>query len=207
MEANVIDTPTIRVSCAGLCRIAIGSCFLLEINKNRGDILTPIGGVFHYNDEAHSFLVGLSAQFETGRDLRLTFPNTSLELFDLWFNRRVQREIDPRRELQEELNDEHALAIPESALGEILFHFLGCCRSEDHTTRHGADGRLTRYYAEIFSVSLPPIAEYLIFQATKSSALRLHLVTQEEVGARRSAAGLPISTSAAMLFTNFTRIQ
>ena len=100
---------TIRISCAALCRIQIDGKFLLEINKNRGNVLTPIGGALEFEEVGRIFLARIEAQFEKGMDLRLTIPASNVDSFRAWFERKEYRETSPLRELREELIDEHRI--------------------------------------------------------------------------------------------------
>src|SRR4051794_2923044 len=89
----------IRVSAAGLVRIELEGKWLVEVNKNRGNVLTPIGGAMEFHEEARGFLTFLGAEFQKGPDIRLMLPKASVPEFEVWFRRRVEREISPVREL------------------------------------------------------------------------------------------------------------
>src|SRR5688572_14173345 len=97
----------IRVSCSALALIEVDNLILLEVNKNRGNVLTPLGGALEFREEARPLLCGLDAVFEKNADLRIVLPARNLPRFDAWFRLRTERETDPVRELKEELVQEH----------------------------------------------------------------------------------------------------
>jgi len=186
---------TIRISCAALCRIGIDGKFLLEINKNRGDVLTPIGGALEFHSEARSFLESLGAGFEKGDDLRLMIPMDKVDAFRDWFGRCEQRETSPLRELREELIDEHRV-LPSWPGDPATSAFLRRIEHEEETTRKDRAGTLTRYFYEIFEVTLPaPLAD-ACRAAVASPASRLRLLTREELlSGNTTPDGLKIATT------------
>ena len=172
-------TPAIRISCAALCRIEIDGKFLLEINKNRGDVLTPIGGALEFEEEGRGFLDSLNAEFEKGMDLRLTIPANNVVAFRAWFERKEHRETSPLRELREELIDEHRVLPSWSCdLAEPIF--LRHIEHEEETTRKDRIGALTRYFYEIFEVKLPAELEDACRVAAGTDSSRLRLLTRQE---------------------------
>ena len=171
---------TIRVSCAGLCRIEIDGKFLLEINKNREDVLTPIGGALEFEEDARFFLSSINTQFEKGMDLRLTIPANNVDAFRTWFERKEHRETSPLRELREELIDEHRV-LPSWACNLAEPDFLCRIEHEEETSRKDRIGVLTRYFYEIFEVKLPTELEHACRAAAGSNSSRLRLVTKREV--------------------------
>lgn len=192
--------PTCRVSCAGLCRIEIGGRFLVEINKNRGDILTPIGGALEFLEEARAFLVELGAVFEKGYDLRLVIPVAELPRFEAWFGRRELREKDPTRELREELGKEHGLLLPAGQLWQPRVELLHCVRTAERTSRRGLEGIVTEYFFEIFDVNLGVKTAGVVSRAVDSGASRLAFVTKAEIERGVTETGLGIATSVNALF-------
>jgi len=189
---------SLRVSCGGLCRIEIDGKFLLEINKNRGDVLTPIGGALEFHEEARPFFERLGAVFEKGNDLRLFVPTASVPAFEAWFRQRVGRETDPLRELQEELIAEHHVVSEWPDMPpEITYR--GMKSREDPTGRKGLEGVLTRYYFEVFDVGLPAAIVRAVRPQVAGGVGRLRLVSRGEIDARKSGDAIPISLTAAML--------
>lgn len=154
----------------------------MEINKNRGDVLTPIGGALEFHEEARAFLDSLGAKFQKGNDLRLVIPRSGLPAFQEWFLRKEDRETDPLRELREELIEEHGI-LPEWPAAEPEISFLRMVEIEEATTRKDQAGMLTHYFYEIFSVRLPMTVEAAcIKQASKPDA-HLHLLSSREMAA------------------------
>jgi len=170
---------TIRISCAALCRIEIDGKFLLEINKNRRDVLTPIGGALEFVKNGQNFLSSIDAQFEKGIDLRLTIPASNVDAFRAWFERKEHRETSPLRELREELIDEHQVLPSWSGdLAEPIF--LRRIEHEEETSRKDRIGALTRYFYEIFEVKLPAELEDACRVAAGTDSSRLRLLTRQE---------------------------
>jgi hypothetical protein len=182
----------IRISCAALCRIEIGDRFLLEINKNRGDVLTPIGGALEFHEEARTFLESIGAVFQKGRDLRLVIPTSGLPAFREWFSRKEHRETDPLRELREELIEEHGI-LPEWPAEEPVISFLRMVELEEATTRKDQAGMLTHYFYEIFSARLPAAVESACVSAASRPHGTLHLLSRGEMAAARSHGALLVA--------------
>jgi hypothetical protein len=190
----------IRISCASLCRIRLENKYLLSFNKNRGDILTPIGGALEFEEAARPYLKALKSEFQDGMDLRLLLPIVKVPDFEMWFKSRRNREITPCRELIEELRDEHHLAIPGSTLMKAKTDYLGCLIMEENSTRRGQEGVLTRYYFEAFDVELTHEANALIIADITSPGSRLHLASTEEIVSGRTLSGIPIGRNSMSLF-------
>lgn len=182
---------TIRISCAALCRIEIEGRFLLEVNKNRGDVLTPIGGALEFCEDVRPFLLALGAEIERGNDLRLLLPARRMHEFREWFARKEGRENDPLRELSEELIDEHRV-LPAWSPGDASISYLRLVELEQATTRKGLEGLFTRYFYEIFAVRLPGTVERACIERVTDPGSRLHLLSREEAAAI-SYAGYPLA--------------
>lgn len=183
---------TIRVSCAALCRIEIDGKFLLEINKNRGDVITPIGGALEFYENARPFLESLGAEFQNGNDLRLIIPKTSLPAFREWFVRNEDRETDPLRELREELIDEHGV-LPSWPEGELKMSYLRLVEIEEATTRVDQQGRLTHYFYEIFSVGPPEEVEAACVDTSSLPGGSLRLFSHDNLAVINSNSSLRIA--------------
>ena len=193
-----MNTNCVRISCAALCRIAIDGRFLLEINKNRGDVLTPIGGALEFHEEARSVLEGLGACFEKGDDLRLTLPAGNVDAFRTWFERKEHRETSPLRELREELIEEHRV-LPSwpGDLAELVF--LRRVEREEKTSRNDRIGTLTRYFYETFEVSLPMELEQACCAAATLPASRLRLLTRAEILSGVTFEGIKIANTSRLV--------
>jgi len=107
----------VRISAAGLIRIKVGDQYMLihygRMRPDRPRRYIPVGGAVEYTDKGRQFLQSIGAyNFEgddpnnPSKDLRFFLPVKQLDTFEQWFRRRVDREIDPLRELREELVDE-----------------------------------------------------------------------------------------------------
>lgn len=101
----------IRISCASLASIKIDGKYLLCLNKSalaKGmQLYTPFGGALEYNESALNFLNNLEVEFERKTpDLRLKTDKSNLDLFEIWFGKKVDREVGIERELIEEMVDE-----------------------------------------------------------------------------------------------------
>jgi hypothetical protein len=198
---NVSNCSYIRVSCAALARISIGGKFLLEINKNRGNVLTPLGGALEFLPPAKSFLTDLGADFLKRSDLRLRLPIDNLDSFRAWFKLRLDRESTCHRELYEELVQEHQVEFPPDALKHVEEKYLGLIESSRETTRKDSIGELTHYFIEVFQITLPRIVEDKIVAhlARTGSNLRLH--NRDEILAPSHTSDYPFSdTSKEILF-------
>jgi hypothetical protein len=188
-----------RVSAAALCRIEIGGRFLLEVNKNRGDILTPLGGAYEFDESARPFLKSLGAQFEKRRDIRLTVPSDRLAEFELWFRKREGRETLPSRELREELVEEHR-ALDAWDDGAVSYRFLGLVTTEERTSRRGTEGALTRYFYEVFDVLFSPFVQRQLAQRAEDRSSRLRLATRGQIETSGEVSGLRVASHVAKVF-------
>jgi hypothetical protein len=190
----------LRVSCAALCLIEMDHRVLLEINKNRGDVLTPLGGALEFHETARQFLSGLGAVFEKGCDLRINLPAANFHRFETWFGRREQRELNPFRELHEELVEEHC-AVPRLVESDAIIKYLYTVTNREPTTRRGLKGISTTYLLEIFRVEFSKSTLLNIVEAVNRPSSRLRLVTQEDIAAGLDpSTNMPVSASARLLF-------
>ena len=170
----------IRVSCAALSRIEIDGKFLLEVNKNRGNVLTPIGGALEFHEAARPFLNSLGAEFEKQSDLRLMLPPSRLPKFRDWFLARRDLECDPVRELREQLIDGHG-GLPQWPGCDLPQRFLRLFEHEERTTRKESAGTLTRYYYEVFAVTLPEKLSRACVEAANSPGSGLRILAPAEI--------------------------
>lgn len=148
----------IRVSCAALSRIQYrDKRFLVILNKNRlqsgRQILTPIGGSLWYYDLSTLLSLGVCFERENSKDLRLYIEESRLPEFAVWFEKREGREIDPFRELYEELVLEERL-VRTLIKQNVNIQFAGPVTDRRYSTKDANDGRLTNYFFEVFYVTL-----------------------------------------------------
>lgn len=184
----------IRISCAALCRIKIDGKYLLEINKNRGNELTPIGGSLEFLEEFDP-QQEFDAWLEKGRDLRLSIPRDKLKEFEDWFRRREEkeRELSPVRELREELVEEHKILKElKTSLGENLTPYRTAYQLQA-TTKKEKQGEMTHYFIEYFVVALHEDDEKAIKEQIHNFP-RLFLLSEEEVLAESATVELPDGT-------------
>lgn len=189
----------IRVSCAALCLIEIDDLVLLEVNKNRGDVLTPLGGALEFHEAACPVLTELGAVFEKGMDLRFRIPAENLSRFETWFRQRCEREVSPLRELKEELIEEHGALLrwPDN---DVVFDYLGISLDRVATTRRGLEGVTTSYFFELFSATFDARTVEILVQALSQPGSRLRLVPKEAILAGVDATdGMVVAASAKML--------
>lgn len=189
----------IRVSAAGVCRIELGDKLLVGLNRDRltrgRRTLTPIGGVLRAREQAIPYLEKLGAVFEDERGgLRFRLPTGKLLEFDKWFKSRRGREISPARELKEELIVEFA-AVPARAWRKPSFRLLRTTVCTAKSGRTGQHGRMTRYYAEIYSTRLNPSMIRHIRRRLKAPGSRLGLVSEDEILVGRSTAGTRLAST------------
>lgn len=102
-----------RVSAAALAVIKIDGDYLMCLNKRKREKgieeYSYFGGCLKFHNPARNFLSGLGAEFESGDDLRLKIPNSSLDDFMTWYNSGIDREVTVYRELLEEIVEEEKL--------------------------------------------------------------------------------------------------
>jgi hypothetical protein len=194
------DRGMIRVSCSALSLIEIDKLILLEVNKNRGNVLTPLGGALEFCEEARPFLADLKATFEKRYDLRMVLPVENLARFEVWFRRRIERETDPVRELKEELIQEHA-ALEQWPEAGVAINYLGIVIDRGITTRRGLEGVPTTYFFEMFQVDFHKSITETIVRAVSCPGSQIRLVTREDINKRfDSHDGMPIASTAQLLF-------
>jgi hypothetical protein len=146
----------IRISCACLGRICINDNYLLLQNKkmlNKGIVnYSPIGGALEYKPESYDFLISLGAEFEKGKDLRLTIPEENYDKFKEWFLRREGRELEIFREMREELVDEEKFinSLTSSDFTETLVNTI----ETTHDWDVNGVMQTSYYFFEIFEVRL-----------------------------------------------------
>lgn len=191
--------PSIRISCAALCRFQIGGKYLLEINKNRSDVLTPIGGALEFHEAARRFLESLGGSFQKGSDLRLMLPLGKVAAFEAWFAKRTDRETDPMRELEEELIDEHKLHVPRKIIQSLESRYLWTTSVIADSSRKDQQGVETRYFFEIFEVmAREDVRDLLAGPLEGATALRL--LGRDEIDQKISMDGFPVGDNVSYLF-------
>ncbi len=195
----------IRVSASILADITHQSRRALLVNKatlqKTGErMLTPIGGVIQVSDIGRAALIELlsvqNEDFERENELRVrNVPRRALKGFANWLALGVDREIDPLRELGEELVDETDLVRSAQLVGAVSSHMgyateIGISqRTGDQTARVG----------DVCSVALPhSTLETLAEQADRPDSM-LAFVTDAEIRAGVSDRGVTIAPISSFL--------
>ncbi|MBI5928512.1 MAG: hypothetical protein HY862_04345 [Chloroflexi bacterium] len=187
----------VRVSCGSMCRFTVDGSYLLLLNRNRRRKgiyeLSPVGGAIQVNDLQTLAQFGARLETPGTHDLRLLMKSEHLEAFGVWFRKRKERELDPFREIREELVDESELLAtlrPE----DLRMDFVKMLQDSKATMRQGMTGIFTHYFFEVFEVKArsadillrlknPPInsGAVLLDEATarKGEALKLRFDGEE----------------------------
>jgi hypothetical protein len=146
----------VRVSCGGLCRIydPERERYLLGLNQNQlkkqNRVLTPLGGVLHYFNDLP--FTHRHEENTSSHDLRLFVPHADIDTFQAWFRSRQGREVDPFRELHEELVDEYQV-LTHLDRTDVRAKHIRTVQSERFSNRTGATGVLTYSYQEIYDIT------------------------------------------------------
>ncbi|MXQ55008.1 hypothetical protein [Shimazuella alba] len=114
----------IRLSCAGfvILRDENGRYCLLvnenQLKRHGKKVLSPIGGGIAADQRGLDYLRSIGAvEFERDNDLRFKLPKRQLRKLKKWFVQRVDRELLPTREVEEELVDETKVLAKEDLEG------------------------------------------------------------------------------------------
>jgi len=199
--------PDLRVSCASFADIIIDGKKVLTVNKNqflnKGERnLTPVGGAIEISPVGITELTGLlelvPGVFEKGSDLRFTMHGKYADYLREWFLRRINRELNPIREVQEELDEELGLLTQDDLQG-IYFEAPKYQTELASSNRSGQEGKLTLRLIEVFTTQFHPTAEAKILLAANQADSMVRLVTAREILRGMSEEGLTIGSVAATL--------
>lgn len=170
----------LRVSCVVFCRVKHEGRYLFILNAIRaraGDfVVTPIGGGIEYAGAPPPVLAQIHAEPEKPgtKELRFYIEDDAdrLAAFRAWFIQRRGREVDPFRELHEELVEE---PFPEFMLPPVLPALsrqdvrYALARTTPRETRQlsnrpGIRVADTHYFQEIFDVAFvnPAVLQQLL---------------------------------------------
>ena len=183
----------IRVSCAGFASIELNGKYLLCLNKSQleqgNQVLTPFGGALEYYPDAKPFLDNLGVEYirETP-DLRLFMERDSLDLFEIWFTKRTDREVTVDRELIEEM-----------VLEEGIF---GMLEKSEYTSEYIKTEKINIdvndidafMYFEVFRVKFSLERVKFLFKQI-ASMNNIKLVSKEEILKGISDDGIKIGTN------------
>lgn len=183
----------ITVSCASFASIKMGEDYLLCLNKSQleggNEVLTPFGGALEYKEEAKPFLDNIGVEYEREiPDLRLYVERDNLDLFEIWFSKKNDREFGIERELYEEM-----------VLEENIFEELS---KDDYTSefrksdkikieREGLDNFM---YFDIFEVkfNIKKAREIFISMETNEN---IRLVSEQEILNGVTSDGIKVGTN------------
>jgi hypothetical protein len=138
-----------------MCRFHVDDKFLLILNRNRRkkDIyqLSPIGGAIAFYNSAIIDRFAMRLEKPDTNDLRFYTTTDHIDAFREWFYQRHEREIDPFREIYEELVEEETV-LPDLQRADLDIQFIHILEDSKPTQRTGATGLFTQYFFELFDV-------------------------------------------------------
>jgi len=141
-----------RISCSGFARIKHENKLLLILSKSKLEreikSYSLIGGAYQFDENGYNRWKEMGAQFQSGIDIRMSIPDEKIGEFQEWFEKRTEREVNPERELREEIVGE-AEVVP---YAKISFEYVETKDWEMNTTRVPFEGQLTRAFYEFFDV-------------------------------------------------------
>ncbi len=193
----------VRVSCATLALIEVepGKVLLLasrhQLEEGR-TVLIPPGGAIEVRGATALKELGASFEDETRMELRLRLRRTHVPSFKSWFTSRNYREVDPVRELVEELVDEAHL-LPALFSSEIERRFLRTLEFWSPSQRRGAKGEITFYLHELFRVELAWHRIVELRSALAQGSELAGLVAPEEIAMSETMDGTKIGANAKAL--------
>ena len=205
--SELIYISDVRVSCAAFADISDGSRKALTINKNRWEekgerILTPVGGAIELTVAGLEELQGLldinQSSFENGKDLRLIMHGKYANKLREWFLGRRNRELDPIRELREELIEETGL-LSEADFSGLQFGRPGYQTELAVTDRAGQEGKLTLRLIEVYPATFNIDALSKLLEAAGKSDSMIRFVTEEEISSGFSIEKIRIGSIAKAL--------
>ena len=201
-QLELLHIPELRISSASFARIQNGDGrYALLINQDRAKkgktVLTPIGGAIETTAEGIGELKKIldidNESFEKGNDLRFHMKGAKGNEFREWFLDGKQRELDPTREIIEELIDEAKLLTTED-LEELRHTKAGYATKLAETTRHGQEGQMTLRLLEVFNVELKPEALQKLEALAKNPEAQIRFVTEKEIKNEQTEDGIKIAT-------------
>ncbi|WP_028775438.1 hypothetical protein [Shimazuella kribbensis] len=187
----------IRISCAGfIILLDEDGRYCLLINKNQLNrhgkrILTPIGGLIAVSPKGREFLRNIGAEgFEKGDDLRFQLPKIFCGRLKEWFSKRIDRELSPAREIEEELVEETEVLTMDDLVGMTL-EFSGYGVQRGQSTRYSETNSIdTLRLAEMFTVKLSKEA---MDKLAASNQGWVYFVTEGEIEAGVTVDGVKIA--------------
>lgn len=212
--SELSKVPEVRVSCAAFADITAGERRGLTINKTRWDnkgirVLTPVGGAIELTQGGISTLCKLlnidQCAFENGADLRLIMQGKHANDLREWFLSRQGRELDPDRELREELIQETGLLASDDFRG-IIYGHPKYQTELAVTDKAGQEGKLTLRLIEVYPTTFNNNALQKLLSAAEQLDSMIKFVTDDEIARGYSNEGIEIRAVARSLIRPNTSI-
>lgn len=185
-----MEESQIRVSCGSMCRIVVNGKYLLILNQNRRKKgyyqLSPIGGAISIDSWDSLKMLDVDPEKAESDDLRFYINASQIQEFSKWFYSRQNRELDPFREIYEELVLE-SKALFDLSRRDVSMRFDRVVEDRKQTLRQGLTGQFTHYFFDIFDVSFRSSDIILRLKTAPADA---GIVLLDEATAR---AGIPIN--------------
>ncbi|HLC58799.1 MAG TPA: hypothetical protein VJI68_02970 [Candidatus Nanoarchaeia archaeon] len=179
-----------RVSCNGFGVLTLDDGILVVRNRNRSkpaqSVYSLPGGAFRYDIEAEPFLLSLGAELEKPdkRDLRMKLSPDRQAEFEDWYFKRVQRELDPTREIRGELGKEETAVLKGYRI-DVEYKDPIAVIVEKETTRAGQGNEMTRYAFEMFSGNIKVAREGLdkLYDAIRNPGphTNVRIITSDQI--------------------------
>jgi hypothetical protein len=191
-----------RVSAAGLVRIVLDDKYLLCLNKKRREsgnfVYSPFGGGLEFDEVGKKFLDTIVTSYESGPDLRLQVPESKIDEFSSWFSKKINRDVCPFRELNEEFVCEEKI-FSNLRSEDVLISEIGTNISSVITDRPGQNGKLTKRYLELFDCEFVPELKYKIYLELANKNSNLYLASEFEIKNQVTNKGIKIADNCAYL--------
>lgn len=197
---EVLHMPDLRISSANFARIRGGQGrFALLVNRSRLrkgiTILTPIGGGIEATQKGIEVLKQRleidDEAFERGNDLRFRIHGSKANVFREWFLSADEREINPVREVEEELVEEEGLLTAED-VAQIEYTQAGYATELAQTNRQGQEGQITLRLLEIFDTTLPADSLQKLVDLSHQPDAMIKFVSEDEIRAGKTVDGIDI---------------
>jgi len=183
----------VRVSCASFASIKMGDDYLLCLNKSQlskgYQVFTPFGGALEYDKEARVFLDNIGVEYERKEpDLRLFMEKDNINLFEIWFSKKSNREFSVDREMIEEMVDEEGVF---SSLSKEDYASEYIKSEKIKTDREGFENFM---YFDIFKIKFNISKAREIFLSMENKP-NIRLISKDEILSGETTDGIKIGTN------------